>query len=86
MGMITARSKVIAKVIGLNLAADQRAQLVSDANSKQQIGRVVWAFGVVLAIFAATFCWRSEKHGEQISQAVPVAILGFYIVSQFILV
>ena len=84
MSKITAKSKAMAK--SLMLPEDQRSQLKMEAHHEAQIGKVLWVAGIGFAISATVFSWQSTKRGEPVSQVGPVAILGFYLMSQFILV
>ncbi len=84
MAKIAAKSKMTAKA--LTLPEDQRNQLKMEAHDQTQIGKVVWIAGIGFAISATVFSRQSTRRGEPVSQVGPVALLGFYVISQFILV
>ena len=75
-----------AEAKSLSLPKDKGEELKLAAADGAKLGKIFLFIGASLAILAAASCWLSATKSEPISRIIPLSLLGFYILSQFLLI
>jgi len=86
LSKISQPSRARALAVSLKLPKEEAGQATLKAELDAKNGQTIYYAGLFLAVCGGVFCVLSALKHEPVSRSVPCALLGFYIITLFLLI